>query len=218
MLINIYQLLDKNNIPRYIGQTSSTLRRRMINHVSDAKNNKKNNHKINWLKKCFKENYIPKIELLEITDNKEIANKIEMKWINYYGRKNLVNSTNGGDGLYELNKKERKPRIVTQTTKDKISKSLTGINHFFYGKKHLLSSLIKKSKNMNPNKIIQFDLNNNPLMIYNSMFEIILNYPEFKRPGIYRCITGEHKSAYGYIFKYPTIEDINNYNLKYNLI
>ena len=96
-LDKIYKLIDpRNNSIRYIGLTSKTLDARLSKHLADAKTNKKT-HKCNWIRSLISNDITPIIRLIEECSENESKER-EIYWISYYGRENLVNGTNGGDG------------------------------------------------------------------------------------------------------------------------
>ncbi len=96
----IYGLFDPRNLElRYIGRTKHPASIRVSQHIHDAK---KNNitHKDRWVNQLISEGLRPATEILEecTEDN---WSEIEQAWIaecKKFGL-NLVNGTNGGDGL-----------------------------------------------------------------------------------------------------------------------
>lgn len=93
----------------------------------------------------------------------EDACKKEVEFIQLYGRKDLnlgtlCNFTNGGEGAYG--------RVLTQETKNKISKSVSGSNHGMYGKTH--DEITKKKISVAASKKV-IDITTN--IIYNSIAE-----------------------------------------------
>lgn len=119
-LTYIYCLKDpRNNCIRYIGK-SDCPNERYANHISEAKNNRKSNYKINWIKSLLKLNLKPKLEILNIVEKQdwqifeiELITKMreEIKTLNL---PRLTNYSDGGDGFYDPTGKIAK----------KISKSL----------------------------------------------------------------------------------------------
>jgi hypothetical protein len=98
--ISIYGLIDpRTKLVRYVGWTYRTLEIRLIEHISDAKGNKpkSKNHRCNWIRSLLRENLDPEIILLEESTYSKMEEK-ESFWIKYYGRENLVNGTDGGEG------------------------------------------------------------------------------------------------------------------------
>lgn len=97
--IFIYELIDpRDNLPKYIGKTNN-IKRRYTEHTSKHNLNTKT-IKNNWIKKLIKLNLKPKIRIINIAKNNEIANTIEIQKIKEYkvlGFK-LKNGTIGGDG------------------------------------------------------------------------------------------------------------------------
>jgi hypothetical protein len=138
--IKIYALVDpRNNQVRYIGWTSKELEKRLSQHISEV--NRFNTHKNNWIKNLFEYDLVPIIQIIEDTIYERRTER-ESYWIKYYGRENLTNSTDGGEGkLGSITSPETKIKLsnafsgekhplwgipMSQETKDKISKSNTG--------------------------------------------------------------------------------------------
>lgn len=77
-------------------------------------------------------------------NNEKCAFSFECALIKFYGRENLCNMTQGGEGLSGYN--------VTEETKEKISASLSGCNHRLWGKKQTQEMKDKVSKAISGNK------------------------------------------------------------------
>lgn len=111
-LITIYKLIDpQNDSVKYIGQTHNSLKRRLSDHLSDARRGMKN-HRCNWIRKLLSEGIFPSVEVIEIV-NWDSGNERERHWIAQYGRKNLVNGTDGGEGTIGL--------VISDETRNKQS-------------------------------------------------------------------------------------------------
>src|SRR5689334_6888451 len=99
----IYALSSsENNIVKYIGQTRRNLKDRLREHIYDAKHPlacfSPNSHKNRWIRKVLEQGYNVQINEVETTE-KEFVNEREIYWISYFGRKNLVNGTDGGENV-----------------------------------------------------------------------------------------------------------------------
>jgi hypothetical protein len=95
--IYIYKLIDpRNESIKYIGWCLN-IRKRLTKHLSEARNGP-NTHKNNWLRKLLSLNLKPRIEII-IQDVYKNKDNLETYWISFYGRKNLTNDTDGGDGM-----------------------------------------------------------------------------------------------------------------------
>jgi len=113
----IYELIDpRNGLARYVGVTKNSLQRRLNQHISDAKRGGKS-YRCKWIRKLISLNLLPVIRLIETVSEKEREEK-EKYWISFYGRENLVNGTDGGEGVLGL--------IVSEETKKKLSESHLG--------------------------------------------------------------------------------------------
>jgi hypothetical protein len=121
MEYKIYFLKDpRTNEVRYVGKTTKDLNKRLFSgHLRD----KTITHKTNWINSLKKIGLIPSIELVKICKNENLCCFSERFYIKLLGRadKNegiLINSTDGGEGT--------PGKVVSQATKDKISKSNAG--------------------------------------------------------------------------------------------
>jgi len=99
-IVFIYGLFDPRNLElRYIGRTKHPTYIRISQHVHEAKKNN-TTHKDRWVNQLLLEGLRPSVEILEecTEDN---WSEIEQVWIAECKRfgLNLVNGTNGGDGL-----------------------------------------------------------------------------------------------------------------------
>jgi len=121
MMVYIYCLKcpDTNNV-RYVGKTINSLERRLNKHMAESSLAAQNNHRTNWLRSLKNENKMPIIELLEIVAENTKWEDRERAWIALFKKNGakLINSNDGGDGQHG--------RILSQQTKNKISKSLMG--------------------------------------------------------------------------------------------
>ena len=94
--VYIYSLIDpRDNIVRYVGK-SKNIKMRLSYHTTPSKL-KKNTHKNNWIKQLLSLGLKPTIIILE-TVYKNIWKEKEKYWINFFGRENLTNGTDGGEG------------------------------------------------------------------------------------------------------------------------
>lgn len=123
---------------RYVGMTFGTLKNRLSAHISRARQKIDNTHKSNWIRKILRQEMRPKIEMLELAP---VGKHIEREkwWIKKFGRKNLVNSTDGGEGMLgykhtdEAKKKISKAHVGKKFSPDAVRKR-SGENHYNYGK------------------------------------------------------------------------------------
>lgn len=109
---------------RYVGYTTKTIEKRLYEHLKEAETSKTNVHRLNWFRSLIKDGIKPVfIELEKV--NETNWQERERHWINHFGRENLVNSTDGGEG--SLN--------PSQETREKIGRSSS---ERMKGKQHLL--------------------------------------------------------------------------------
>lgn len=94
----IYGLLStRDNIIRYIGQTKSSLKRRLSEHKCDALTRNIANHKCNWIRKEISDGFEINITMIEETDSEKWAER-EVHWIKELSvSNNLVNELKGGN-------------------------------------------------------------------------------------------------------------------------
>ncbi len=101
--VYIYKLLDplNNNKVRYVGW-SFNIKKRLASHIYEADHPEyslsPDSHKNRWIRKLLENGVIPMVEAIEETDYANHQER-EKYWISFYGRENLVNGTDGGDGF-----------------------------------------------------------------------------------------------------------------------
>jgi hypothetical protein len=104
----IYSLSDPNTLEiRYIGKAND-LNYRYWAHLHEAKNDLRNQHKCNWIKKLLKEGKKPIIEVVEEVpfESWKDSEKFWIAQIKAWGF-NLLNKTDGGEcGVISQNCKE----------------------------------------------------------------------------------------------------------------
>jgi len=140
MKVNIYELLDPRDLlPRYIGRTSGSIKSRLSNHITEAKTNASNSHRINWINELLKLNLKPVVNLIAVV-NKDQWDIWEIFYIQLYKDLgySLVNGSIGGDGYAPGNipwnkgkqhsaetkqkiRDKRKLQVITEDTKKKMS-------------------------------------------------------------------------------------------------
>lgn len=94
----IYSLSDPNtNQVRYIGKAND-LKYRLWAHIHDAKHDRRNQHKCNWIKSLLREDKKPIIELIEEVDY-DFWKTAEIYWISQFTSWgfDLINKTEGGE-------------------------------------------------------------------------------------------------------------------------
>ena len=131
----IYGLFDMSDeIPcyRYIGFTSKGIKERLTEHIVER--DRFSTHKNKWIKKVMASGSSVSIEIIESVDEVTWQER-EKFWIKHYGRSNLTNGTDGGEGLLNPSLELR------QKCSERMSKSLIG-NTYRKGKKH--SDEVKK--------------------------------------------------------------------------
>ncbi len=138
-MVTIYGLTDPNtNAVRYVGITID-MKRRYRRHLADGGDS----YRVRWIRKLIKFGLKPGLVILEIVAD-ALAQETERKWIKFYGRKNLVNTTDGGDGLWNPSQDVRRKisaagmgRPKSEATREKMRRSSTGNS---YGLGHIKSA------------------------------------------------------------------------------
>lgn len=129
----IYSLIDPiDNSIRYIGWTSN-VENRYKQHLKEARRGSKN-HRCNWIRSLFSKNVLPTISVIEEIPYSKRQER-EVYWISYYGRENLVNSTDGGEG--------QKGAVVSDSVKRYFSELFSGEGNPFFGKTHTNETKLK---------------------------------------------------------------------------
>jgi hypothetical protein len=96
----IYSLTDpRTGNVRYVGKTEKTLERRVHEHLLEAKRGYRHSYRLHWLQELVALSLRPTVAILEAgTGDWQAA---ERKWISLLRKtgSDLVNGTDGGDGL-----------------------------------------------------------------------------------------------------------------------
>lgn len=209
---------------RYVGKTINSLKRRLTQHLSEKRKNKRTS----WIKSLKNQNLIPKIELLEKVESGldwTIDEKFYIAYFKYLGF-NLINATEGGENIVfteEIKKKisdSHKGKKLSQETKDKIRQlnfnNKVGYYSQFIEEEAIILRKLNKEKREKIKtvdfyklKIVQLNKETSELIkTYDSISECakVNNYckgniikvckNKIDKEG-YLC-----KTAYGYIWKY----------------
>tara|TARA_R110000868_G_scaffold8307_4_gene43416 strand:- start:5547 stop:6149 length:603 start_codon:yes stop_codon:yes gene_type:complete len=123
MQITIYTLKDPvTNQIRYVGQTNNP-KRRFNRHLTNSRSFHDVRHISNWIRSLSAN---PVMNIIEVC-NYDVKDAREMYWIQYYKDLgfDMCNSSKGGAGA-GIGNKNRVGKVMSQETKDKISKSNKG--------------------------------------------------------------------------------------------
>jgi hypothetical protein len=129
----IYKLIDpRTNEIRYIGYTNKRISKRLKAHIRDSlKCNK--THKHHWIRSLLNKGLKPKIAIIKIVGDD--WQKWEIYYIALYKAKgcNLVNGSDGGEGVLNPNKETRykigsgtRNKKLTPEHREKLSKAKQG--------------------------------------------------------------------------------------------
>ena len=118
MKVKIYGLYDpKNSKIRYIGRTKRLLRKRLNEHICNAKKKEKNKYLYTWINSLLKVGVRPKIVLLTTAEGWKNSHLVERNIIHKHKDKHkLTNSEDKGEGGLQKN--------VSRNTRKKLIKSL----------------------------------------------------------------------------------------------
>lgn len=200
---------------RYVGKTSKTLKRRLMNHICDAKVKRYKNHNCNWIQSLLKDNLEPIIEELDSTSEKDWE-YLETYWINQFRQWgfNLTNLTNGGDG--------NKGQIFSKESIEKRAIKLRGQKRSDEFKKRHSELLKGKPKselakanirkvviNNQGRKVVQLSLDSNEYIREWDCMAEPADFYNVDRTSLMRCCTGKFKKSAG--FKWMFLEDFNKF-------
>lgn len=131
----IYKITNNINKKIYIGQTTTTLSKRIACYKSNTKNKKNYNQRIlmSMIKHGFN-NF--KIETIDVAKTTEELNAKEIYWISFYGSINVLKGYNVAPGgnfqskeIIKLRADKLKGKNKSTETKEKIRQSLLGKKH-----------------------------------------------------------------------------------------
>jgi len=169
----IYVLIDpESNKIRYVGKTKNP-KDRLKRHINSYNLLESWTKKNKWILNLKNKGLEPIMNIIDEGDDYNI-NELESSWISYYENLGLrlTNMTKGGDGFDWTNRK------------------------------HKIESVEKMKMNHPLRKeIIQFDLENNIIEIYNSSYEAE-EKSGIIRSNIIRCCTGKYIQSKGYYFRF----------------
>jgi len=129
----VYALKDpRTDAIRYVGITNQKLKDRLYQHTKE--NNR--NHRCNWIKSILNIGLSPEIEMLATVDD-SLRVEAEKGWIAFFRKigADLVNATDGGEGLLNPSKE----------TRIKLSRAQMG-NKKFLGHRHSPDTKARMSK------------------------------------------------------------------------
>lgn len=127
-------------------------------------------------------------------DREECAFSFERALIKHYGRENLCNMTDGGDGVSGY--------VFTDDVKERMSKSHSGEKHHMFGKKHSDKSIDRMIMSTDKKEV---SCSNGMIFVSaKAASEWLLINHNIKRGqgNISSCARGERRVAYGYKWEY----------------
>ncbi len=135
----IYVLCDpETEAIRYVGITRFELSERLTEHVKESNYHQKS-HRHKWIRSLFKRGLRPLIRKIDETDEKH-RNERERHWIAELGKTcNLVNGTEGGEGLINPSLEVRKR--ISESLKINGYKGGRALPHSEEGKKNISNGM-----------------------------------------------------------------------------
>lgn len=221
-MIKIYTLQSTSNLNQitYVGKTTQSLKRRLSQHLCDARKAKKNyytkNKNYNWINTEIENGY--EIIILEL-DELDVNNSDDWEWLEQYWISqiktwgfNINNLTDGGDGnknqvfsKESIEKRAKKLKGVPrpQEVKDKISKSHLG-KSLTEEHKHNVSEAIIDLQGKSVN---QYDKQGNFIKTWRCIKEAATEY-KLDSGNIIKCCKRQkhHNYCGGFIWRYTNDE------------
>lgn len=185
-----------------MGKTTN-LSKRLLAHLNRAKNCKQ--HCSNWINSLQKENLLPIMSVVEITNNESWQDR-EKYWIAHYRHLyDLTNFMEGGQGGASYGRLGKKNSIehLENTRKSRLGKKIKQND-----KKDLRKQGIQRYKESVAKPILQFSLEGELLKEWKSAV-ICAKEMNFHYQNIDKCCKGMRNKAHGFLWKYKT-EEIEN--------
>lgn len=121
--VKIYVLIDPITLKvRYIGRTTCSLKKRLSEHISKARNFNNYTHKENWIRSLLKINSKPYIRQLTVVEGWKNSYSLECKLIEKYKHR-LLNANDKGVG-HMRNMTEEQKLMISKTLKERYKKGL----------------------------------------------------------------------------------------------
>ena len=206
--VYIYSISEPDSkIVRYVGKTKFSLEKRLKQHLKE----KVKCHRYYWIQSIIKKGKVPIIQIIDEVpeDNWQFW---EMYWIEQFKNWgfNLVNSTNGGDGIDGFKHSKETIELLRKLgTGRKHSKEtieiLKNLRHSEKTKK-----IIAKKLSL---PIIQLDLNGRLIKKWNSSKEVIKDLGVCSG-SISDCLNNKTKSCNGFVWLFESEYNSNkNYKI-----
>ena len=212
----IYKITNKINNKIYIGKTTSTVEKRWREHCDDYQREScKNRPLYSAMRKYGVENFV--IEIVEECSD-TVLNEREVFWIENYGSfKYGYNATKGGDGKAYLDydvvvATYNELGSITETS-ERLGIDRGHIRTILRARKVQIHTAQEVNRAKHGIPVSQYDLNGNYIKTFPSIKNAVTELGILKSPKDRGCIShigdvcrNKRKTAYGYIWKYATID------------
>lgn len=197
----IYKITNLINGKVYIGQTSISLRKRLLKHIYDANTDiKRRKHYLHRaLSKHGFENFT--VEVLETCDKEELDAR-EIYWISHFNSTDPqlgYNCTKGGQGNRAINVSEETRKLISDKNKTKW-------NDPTYRERQKQSRKESYARKCKP--IVQLDLSYRPIKTWDSKTEVANQFSS----NIFQ-LKGNRKVMEIGMYLFMHVDDYNNLNL-----
>jgi len=113
-MVKIYTLLDQEGMTHYVGSTRKPLKRRLWEHINEARRGNRS-RRLDWIRDCLLKEYVPTIRLVEEVEDNSAAES-EKYWIKFLQEAgcDLVNGNAGGGSTFDAMVRERMARSMVR--------------------------------------------------------------------------------------------------------
>ncbi len=207
MINYIYILMDPiSEEVRYVGKSVNP-EVRVRKHISESKNSKTNNHRVNWIKNLLRHGLRPKMEVIDAIEGD--WEWLEEYWVSQFktwGFK-LVNSTNGGENPPSWKgrthtdeyKEIRRQKFLTDNPAKNMDDNWRKNISLAHKKNNFLPT---KASDANKIKVSQFNLNGEFIKTWSSITDAAKGVGLKRTYGIGAVCNNKRPTAGGFKWSY----------------